>query len=286
MTAHDLEAKQADVALDSMAGTLRRLRERALPVNGVLPECIELTRRELDAAKLENAGIDPFKKLGAIVGNDPEKLFGLPVKVVPDAHAPTHAEQEFVEQVRAAKPNQPIFAPKGMTMERAAYLSNLARAHVSPIVLVLPYPISANRYWTSFQLGKRIMTAPSAEAKAYKRQVAQLVKAQGVRQPLTGRVRIDLKLYPNRPLDWQRRQRKDGQAWDDTVQCLDLDNARKVVYDSLKGLVIEDDKWVRQDTGERMEPDEHGARLVITVTPLPVSKPQTELFGAVEQEVI
>lgn len=146
--------------------------------------------------------------------------------------------------------------------------------------LTLPYPISANRYWNSFPLGKRIMTAPSAEAKKYKRDVALIAKAQGIRQPIAGRVRIDLKLYPNRPQDWQKRQRKDGAAWDDTVQCLDLDNARKVVYDSLKGVVIEDDKWVRQDSGERMEPDEHGARLVLTVTALTTDQPQTDLFGA------
>ncbi len=28
------------------------------------------------------------------------------------------------------------------------------------ITITLPYPISANRYWNSFPLGKRIMTAP------------------------------------------------------------------------------------------------------------------------------
>jgi len=162
-----------------------------------------------------------------------------------------------------------------------------ARAPASPAqqhVLVLPYPISANRYWNSFPLGKRIMTAPSAEAKKYKRDVALIAKAQGIRQPITGRVRIDLRLYPNRPQDWQKRQRKDGAAWDDTVQCLDLDNARKVVYDSLKGVVIEDDKWVRQDSGERMEPDEHGARLVLIVTALSTEQPQVGLFDAVAQE--
>lgn len=145
------------------------------------------------------------------------------------------------------------------------------------ITLTLPYPISANRYWNSFPLGKRIMTAPSAEAKAYKRHVEKIAKAMGIREPIRGRVRIDLQLFPERPQDWQRRQRKEGPAWDDTVRCLDLDNARKVVYDSLKGVVIEDDKWVRKDSGERMEPDEYGARLVITVTALQVEQPQTAL---------
>lgn len=69
MTAHDLMAAQADIALDPLAGCL--------------------------------------------------------------GEANAVAAREFVEQVRAAKPSELILAPKGMTMERAAYLSNLARAHVS-----------------------------------------------------------------------------------------------------------------------------------------------------------
>lgn len=146
------------------------------------------------------------------------------------------------------------------------------------ITLTLPYPISANRYWNSFPLGKRIMTAPSAEAKKYKRDVALIAKAAGVRDPIQGRVQIDIQLYPKRPLDWQARQRKVGVDWDDTVQCLDLDNARKVVYDSLNGVVIEDDKWVRRDTGERMEPDADGPRLVVTVTELMTKNPQGALI--------
>lgn len=148
------------------------------------------------------------------------------------------------------------------------------------ITLTLPYPISANRYWNSFPLGKRIMTVPSAEAKRYKRDVALLAKAAGVREPIKGRVQIDIKLYPSRPLDWKKRMAKDPLAWDDTVQCLDLDNARKVLYDSLKGVAIEDDKWVRRDTGERMEPDGE-ARVVVTITQLVTEQPQSALFAEV-----
>lgn len=146
------------------------------------------------------------------------------------------------------------------------------------ITLTLPWPVSANRYWNSFPLGKRIMTAPSSEAKKYKRDVALLAKAAGVREPIKGRVQIDIKLYPHRPLDWKKRVAKDPLFWDDTVQCLDLDNARKVLYDALKGVAIEDDKWVRRDTGERMEPDGE-ARVVVTITSLVVVQPQPALFG-------
>lgn len=155
--------------------------------------------------------------------------------------------------------------------------------------LTLPYPISANRYWASRTVtprgGKSFTTTyVTPEAKAYKAQVQKLALVAGVRKPIAGRVRVEFTLYPNRPQDWQKRMRKDGAAWDDTVQCLDLDNAQKVVLDSLKDVVFQDDAWVREISARRAEPDEFGARLVAVVTPLAVEQPQTDLFGAVAQE--
>jgi crossover junction endodeoxyribonuclease RusA len=91
-----------------------------------------------------------------------------------------------------------------------------------------------------------------------------MAKAAGVLAPITGRVSIDVKLYPNRPQDFKKRQRDHGDAWDDTVMCIDLDNANKVLLDALKGVAIEDDKWVRSMTAERMEPDGE-ARVVVTI---------------------
>lgn len=145
------------------------------------------------------------------------------------------------------------------------------------IELTLPYPISANRYWRSFSAGKRVVTVPSPEAKDYKQSVQLIAQAAGIRAPINGRVHIHLQLFPHRPLDWQKRMRLHGASWDDTVQCIDLDNARKVLYDSLKGVAIEDDKWVRSDSGERMEPDGE-ARVVVTITALQVEQPQVALF--------
>ncbi len=151
------------------------------------------------------------------------------------------------------------------------------------ITLTLPYPISANRYWATRTIpgkGARkamAMTYVTPEAKAYKAAVASICAAAGIRVPLTGRVRLDVQLYPHRPLDWQARQRKLGAAWDDGVQCLDLDNANKVLLDSLKDLVIADDKWVRRLTAERMEPD-GDARVVVTITAIGVPAPQAALF--------
>ena len=148
------------------------------------------------------------------------------------------------------------------------------------IRLTLPYPISANRYWRSFTAGKRAIVTISKEAEDYKHRVNLLAWQAGVREPLQGRVAITVRLYPHRPLDWQKRQRQLGAAWDDGVQCLDLDNANKVLLDALKGVAIEDDKWVRRLTAERMEPDGGEARVEIEIVPMPVQQPQRELEPA------
>lgn len=139
---------------------------------------------------------------------------------------------------------------------------------MSTITITLPYPISANRYWRSFvpRGHKRAIVTLSDEAKAYKETVNLKAWQQGVRAPIEGRVHVHIALYPQRPLDWARRARKDPDGWADTVQCIDLDNARKVLYDALKEVAFEDDKWVHSDSAERMEPDEHGARVVVTIT--------------------
>ena len=147
------------------------------------------------------------------------------------------------------------------------------------ITLVLPYPVSANRYWRTYMPKgfKAPATTLSSEAKAYKKQVAAIVHAAGILQPFDGRVAVDIALYPNRPQDWQRRAKKDPECWDDDVQCIDLDNANKVLLDSLKGLVFHDDKWVRKLFGERMEPD-GDARVVVTVTEIHRERAQASLF--------
>lgn len=148
------------------------------------------------------------------------------------------------------------------------------------ITLTLPYPISANRYWTQFVLGKRVCQAPSTEAKQYKRQVQKAAVLACIGQPIAGRVRVEVKLYPQRPQDWARRAQRNPLTWDDDVRCLDLDNANKVLFDALKGVAIEDDRWVREIHSVRMEPDGE-ARVVVTVTPLAVAaSPQASLLEA------
>lgn len=149
------------------------------------------------------------------------------------------------------------------------------------ITLTLPYPISANRYWRSFvpRGHQRAIVTLSDEAKAYKETVNLQAWQQGVRAPIEGRVRVHIQLYPQRPLDWARRARKDPLYWDDDIRCIDLDNARKVLYDALKDVAFCDDKWIRADSAERMEPDEHGARVVVTISAMPkLASPQASLI--------
>ncbi|MEI5996812.1 RusA family crossover junction endodeoxyribonuclease [Paraburkholderia bengalensis] len=137
------------------------------------------------------------------------------------------------------------------------------------ITVTLPYPISANRYWRTRVIKPKagpaiVSTYVSAEAKAYKEQVGWILRAAGVREPIAGRIAVAYTLYPNRPQDYRTRMRKLGDAWHDTVQCIDLDNAQKVLLDALKGVAFEDDAWVRRITAERAEPDGE-ARLVVTI---------------------
>ncbi len=147
------------------------------------------------------------------------------------------------------------------------------------IELVLPYPLSSNRYWRPVRIGKHITIVPTKEAKAYRESIGWKCRKAGVLAPIHGRVAIDIRLYPHRPQDWAKRAQRDPVGWDDTVQCIDLDNANKVLLDALKGVVIEDDRWVRRLTSERMEPDGE-ARVVVRVVALgKPPAPQGELLS-------
>lgn len=148
------------------------------------------------------------------------------------------------------------------------------------ITVTLPYPISANRYWRPVKIGNHITIVPTKEAKAYKEAAGWACKNAGIRRPIAGRVAVEVLLYPDRPQDWAKRAAKDPGAWDDTVRCIDLDNANKVLLDALKGVAIEDDKWVRRIVSERMEPDAQPARVVVRITPIAKVVVQPDLIGA------
>lgn len=153
------------------------------------------------------------------------------------------------------------------------------------VELTLPYPISANRYWASRVIKPKGGGAPisltyvTPEAKAYREQCAWIA-SRVIRAPLSGRVKLHAELYPHRPLDWARRMRKLGETWDDSVQCIDLGNAEKVMSDALQGIVFADDCMYRRIVLDRMEPDERGARLVVRIEQVALLAPQAELLGA------
>lgn len=141
-----------------------------------------------------------------------------------------------------------------------------------PIVLVLPYPVSANAYWgtrTVVVRGRAIAsTYVTDEARAYREAIGWIAKGAGVRTLMRGRLTLHLQLFPSRPVDWQSRMRKLGDEWDTDVRCIDLGNCEKVLSDALQGTVIENDKRFWKISLERMEPDALGARIVATIAPL------------------
>lgn len=151
------------------------------------------------------------------------------------------------------------------------------------IRLTLNYPPSANRYWSTRVIGKgraaRAITYVTAEAKAYREDAAWRARLAGVK-PIAGRVALTVRLYPHRPKDWQRRQRKDPETWDDTVRAIDLGNCEKVLSDALNGIAWADDSQHRRIVLERMEPDDQGARVEIEIEELAPVRAQRELVEA------
>lgn len=109
--------------------------------------------------------------------------------------------------------------------------------------LVLPYPVSANRYWRTVvnKRSGRAMTFVSKEAEAFKEHAALLAKLGGYRSPLAGPVELRVRLVPKNGI------------------CMDLDNCLKVTIDALKGIVYGDDAQVYRIVAERAEPDGKGS---------------------------
>lgn len=124
--------------------------------------------------------------------------------------------------------------------------------------LILPYPVSANRYWVTFPYLDRVtrkpkaVTVPSAEAKSYKSEVGWIAKAAGFREPTTKPVTLTFWLRP--------KMNKDGSA-NGTV--LDLGNALKVAEDALQGIVYVNDKQVKAIRMGYGAPADGGALVVV-----------------------
>lgn len=148
--------------------------------------------------------------------------------------------------------------------------------------IVLPYPVSANRYWESFvpNGARRAIVHLSTEAKAYKNAVQVRAAMAGVRKPTSALLDVTFRLFPDRPKDWEKRERKDPN-YGDHVRSIDLGNCEKVACDALNGIAWVDDKQIHRMLLVREPPDAHGARLVVEFGELPPRKPfSPSLFDA------
>ena len=104
------------------------------------------------------------------------------------------------------------------------------------IELLLPYPLSGNRYWRHFK-GRTVV---SQEAKDYRAQVQLSARKAGLHSPLAGILAVTYTLHPVRAKDWEKR--KAANTWMLDVRRIDLGNCEKVTSDALNGILWEDDK--------------------------------------------
>ncbi len=116
------------------------------------------------------------------------------------------------------------------------------------MILKLPYPISANRYWRTF----RNHTVVSAEAKKFK---AQVMSDNYPMKPYDGDVQLTIEYHP--------KTNKDGRA---SKTMMDLDNVMKVTLDALKGIAYNDDKQVKKITAW-IAIQKNGGGLTVVVQP-------------------
>lgn len=129
--------------------------------------------------------------------------------------------------------------------QRGNSFPNEARA-AGAMVLTLPYPISANRYWRTGVRGRYAVTYVSDEAKDYKSAVGRICSNAGL-EPTAKAVAVTLTLYP-----------KDKRV-------MDADNCAKVAVDALQGYVYINDSQVDELHVYKMKPDGNGARLEVSV---------------------
>ena len=114
------------------------------------------------------------------------------------------------------------------------------------VKLVLPYPISANKYWRSFKHSRtgKVVHTLSREAKSYKTEVGWLAKKAGFHKPTEKPIELKVLLIPKNKI------------------VMDLSNCLKVTEDALQGIVYENDKQVKRIFMEYGQPDGNGALIV------------------------
>ncbi|HEZ3118789.1 TPA: RusA family crossover junction endodeoxyribonuclease [Neisseria meningitidis] len=118
--------------------------------------------------------------------------------------------------------------------------------------LILPYPVSANRYWRIW----RNRAVRSAQAAAYKKTVRRIAQEAGA-MPSEGSVAVRLRLIP--------KANKDGSA---NKTVIDLDNALKVALDALQGIAYHNDRQVRRIGAEYADEPVAGGGLAVEIEEL------------------
>ena len=118
------------------------------------------------------------------------------------------------------------------------------------MIVLLPYPPSANRYLRHTARG----TYRTSEANAYRTQAQWLAKAAGFKAA-AGAVVVGVTLHP--------KTAKTGQP---SATVLDLDNCLKVAMDAMQGVAFENDKQVKQISMAYGAPMPNGG-LTLEVTP-------------------
>lgn len=117
--------------------------------------------------------------------------------------------------------------------------------------MILPYPVSANRYWRNF----RGRTITSAEANRYKNHVRHVAYLEAI-EAILGNVGVEITLHP--------KITKGGSA---SKTVMDLDNAMKITLDSLQKVAYIDDRQIKALYACYGEPVQDGA-VTVSVTEL------------------
>lgn len=113
--------------------------------------------------------------------------------------------------------------------------------------LILPYPVSVNRYYR--RSGHEIHR--SKEANEYRKAVQWIAKGESIK-PHDGDWAMTVIVHP--------RTTVNGEA---SKIVVDLDNAQKVAFDALQGVVYHDDKQIKRMVAYYGEPVIGGALTVI-----------------------
>lgn len=127
--------------------------------------------------------------------------------------------------------------------------SGVANDGKTAIRMILPYPVSANRYWRVF----RNRVCHSQEAISYRREVALIALRGGYAKPFSGDVSVSIALCPHLT--------KKGAA---SEVRIDLDNCLKVAMDALQGIAFNNDKQV-VDLRATLGPAQVGGALMVEV---------------------